>query len=106
MTVVRYILPAIRAKLAKELVNKYGYRSKDAAEILGLTQAAVSQYMNSKRGQQGIELIESSKNAEAVIEELLEKITGGKFDFDKEVEYLCKICEILRSENVISFEDI
>ena len=106
MVIVRYVLPAIRAKLAKELVERYGFRSKEAAEMLGLTQAAVSQYMNSKRGQQGIKLIESSRNAEAVITELLDKIVNGEFDFNKEVEYLCRICEILRKDEVVSFEGI
>jgi hypothetical protein len=101
MIIVRYILPAIRAKLAMKLVEKRGFRSKEAAEMLGLTQAAISQYMNSKRGQQGIKLIESSKNAEAVIDELVEKIVDGDFDFDLEVEYVCMICDILRREKVI-----
>ncbi len=102
MVIVRYVLPAIRAKLARELIERYGYRSKDAAEMLGITQAAVSQYMNSKRGQQGINIIETSKNAEAVIHELVEKIVVGEFNVDQEVEYVCKICEILRKDGVIT----
>ncbi len=104
MTVVRYILPAIRAKLAKELIEKHGLRSKDAAEMLGLTQAAISQYMSSKRGQQGIDLIERSKDAEAVIDELVERIVMGNFNVDQEVEYVCKICEILRKDGIINLE--
>ncbi|MEM3391769.1 MAG: helix-turn-helix domain-containing protein [Archaeoglobaceae archaeon] len=49
---VKYILPAIRAMVAKELIER-GYKIKEVAEMLGLTQAAVSQYLASKRGKRG-----------------------------------------------------
>jgi len=44
-----YVLPQIRAELARELVER-GLSQKDAAEKLGLTPAAVSQYLHKKRG--------------------------------------------------------
>ena len=43
-----YVLPQIRADLARELV-KGGLSQKEAAERLGVTPAAVSQYMSRKR---------------------------------------------------------
>jgi len=97
MTIVKYLLPAIRAKLAKDLVEKHNFRTKDAAEALGLTQAAVSQYISSKRGRQGIRLLEESKEAVEVINSILDKIINGKFKVEDEVEYICKLCEILRN---------
>ncbi len=42
LVMVKYVLPALRAKVAEELIER-GYRVKDAAEMLGLTQVAVSQ---------------------------------------------------------------
>jgi len=47
---VRYIIPAIRGKLAHVLVEERGVSQKQAAKILGLTEAAISQYINGKRG--------------------------------------------------------
>ncbi len=91
--VVKYILPALRASLAKELFNK-GFKIKEIAEMLGLTQAAVSQYLSSKRGQKGLEIIERSENAREIILELVELIVQRKASIN-ETEYLCKICEIL-----------
>lgn len=44
-----YILPYIRAGLARELAN-LGLTQEEIAEELGLTQAAVSQYKRGKRG--------------------------------------------------------
>ena len=46
---VRYILPAIRRELAKVFINENNLSQKEAAKILGLTEAAVSQYKHSKR---------------------------------------------------------
>ena len=46
---VRYILPAIRRELARIFVEENKFSQKEAARILGLTDAAVSQYQHSKR---------------------------------------------------------
>ncbi len=45
---VWYILPAIRRELAAAMSSK-GLQQKEIAAIMGVTEAAVSQYMNSKR---------------------------------------------------------
>jgi predicted transcriptional regulator len=49
---VRYILPAIRRELAKIFIKEHKLSQKDAANILGLTEAAVSQYQHSKRAKE------------------------------------------------------
>jgi predicted transcriptional regulator len=52
-TVARYVLPVFRSFVAKELVEKYGFTQVEAAKRLGTTQAAISQYLHSKRGYGG-----------------------------------------------------
>lgn len=99
--VVKYVLPALRAKVASELIRR-GYKVTEVANMMGLTQAAVSQYINSKRGQKGLEIVERSGRAVKVIEELVEKIANGKASVEDEVDYLCKVCEILRKENLLN----
>ena len=47
---VWYIIPVIRKELSKFLVKEQGMTQKRAAKILSLTEGAVSQYLNSKRG--------------------------------------------------------
>ncbi len=47
-------MPLYRALVAKELVGKYNYTQKQAAEKLGTTQPAISQYLSSKRGHKGV----------------------------------------------------
>lgn len=43
------ILPAIRRELSKTLVNEHHITQKEVASLLGVTEAAVSQYLKSKR---------------------------------------------------------
>lgn len=47
--VIWYLLPAIRSALAKELAG-LGLSQKEISEKLGISEAAVSQYMKGKRG--------------------------------------------------------
>ena len=49
---VRYILPAIRRELARIFVEEHKSSQKDAAKLLGLTEAAISQYQHSKRAKE------------------------------------------------------
>jgi len=49
---VRYILPAIRRELARTFIQEHKLSQKEAANILGLTEAAVSQYQHSKRAKE------------------------------------------------------
>ena len=49
---VRYILPAIRRELASVLTKEQKLSQKEAAEIMGLTEAAISQYRHSKQAKE------------------------------------------------------
>ena len=49
---VRYILPAIRRELARTFIQEHKLSQKESANLLGLTEAAVSQYQHSKRAKE------------------------------------------------------
>ena len=49
---VRYILPAIRRELARIFIEEHALNQKEAANLLGLTEAAISQYQHSKRAKE------------------------------------------------------
>lgn len=46
---VWYIIPAIRREMSKVFVKKYDMTLEKAGSLLGITKAAVSQYLNKKR---------------------------------------------------------
>jgi len=48
-TISKYVMPIFRALVAKEPVTTYKLTQVEAAQKLGTTQAAISQYVNSKR---------------------------------------------------------
>jgi len=49
-TAGKYILPVFKSLVAKELINTHHLTQVEAAQKLGTTQAAISQYVCSKRG--------------------------------------------------------
>ena len=46
---VLFILPALRRELSKELIKTYGITYEKTGKLLGITKAAVSQYISHKR---------------------------------------------------------
>jgi hypothetical protein len=46
----QWLIPATRSIIARELVTKYNFSQEDVAAILGITQAAVSNYISGNRG--------------------------------------------------------
>jgi len=49
---VWYIIPALRRELAKSLKLGYNLTQKEVSKKMGITEAAVSQYLHSKRGKE------------------------------------------------------
>lgn len=94
---VWYIIPAIRREFAKAMV-KQGLTQKEVAKKLGVTEAAVSQYIKSKRGKE----ITLTKKVKDSIEESARKVVNNKSSLLNELNkittlikkelILCKIC--------------
>ncbi|MDK2988689.1 MAG: uncharacterized protein PWR16_218 [Methanoculleus sp.] len=49
-SLVRRLLPQMRAEMVYRLVNERGISQSEASKRLGISRAAISQYMNRKRG--------------------------------------------------------
>ena len=47
---VWYLIPALRKELAISFINDHGLSQKKVAEMLGITDSAISQYLSQKRG--------------------------------------------------------
>jgi len=91
---VWYLIPSLRRELAKIFVKDYNLSQKEAAQILGLTEAAVSQYSKSKRA---IEL-KFTKEEQALVKETAVKIMKEK---DKVMEHMYNACTVLRGSKTI-----
>jgi predicted transcriptional regulator len=96
--IIWYGIPVIRRELAFCLINQFGLSQKEAADKLGITPSAVSQYISKKRGK--ITILD-----EKIIEEInlsAKKINNqGESILNSEI---CKICKILKSEGFFKFQ--
>ena len=92
-----YGLPVIRRELAKCMIKNFDLNQKETAEKLGITPAAICQYISKKRGRFKIIderiLAEINISAEQIVQH-------GKSVVASET---CRICKILESEGMFKF---
>lgn len=91
---VWYLLPSLRKEFARTLVEDNKMTQKKAAEILQVTEAAVSQYLNNKRA---AELV-FSKEVKDIIKESVATILSGKSESTKE---LYRISKLMKQKGVL-----
>lgn len=115
---VWYIIPALRRELAKIMIYGFSLTQKQVAEHMDITEAAVSQYLSSKRAKEVVfsnaVLEEIKKSARKVMEDdkqlvpemmRLTKLTGVKqvmCDIHKKQDVeLPEGCDICFDEDLI-----
>jgi predicted transcriptional regulator len=91
-------LPVIRKEIAESMINDFGLNQRETAQKLGVTPAAVCQYLSRKRGKIKIVdedvLIEINKSAEKIIKQ-------GDMAVISET---CRICRILMAKRIFPLE--
>jgi hypothetical protein len=96
--IVREILPAIKAIVAKELIEHYGLSQLEVASRLGITQASVSHYLTGKRGQTRLREVTKLKETGKKIAEAITKKSASVLDI---MRIVCDACRTLRSGDLI-----
>ena len=95
---VKTLIPSVRALVAKELITKYNLRQIDVAKMLGVTQAAISQYLRGARGN----IIDLRNDKE--IMRIVDRIATGLINKDltkKDLSILiCEICYQARKKRI------
>ncbi|EZQ06814.1 transcriptional regulator [Candidatus Acidianus copahuensis] len=86
---VKEILPAIRSIIATKLVKDRGMPIYRAAILMGVTPAAVANYMNGKRGNLVKDIIENDDEMMEMIDELVKKIGSDENNLSS---YYCILC--------------
>jgi predicted transcriptional regulator len=82
---VRNLLPPMRAEMVFRLVQRQGLSQSDAAKRLGVTRAAVSQYMSRKRGAGEVQI---SNELDSIIDRWALAVVTGESDIN-----LCDVCQ-------------
>ena len=100
--VVRHVLPAFRSLIAKGLIEDHGLTQSAAAGKLGTTQAAVSYYLSSKRGEKYVKKLENDPLVKSKIREIVNGLTSGTLSSVEVTDNLCDLCESVRNLNLIN----
>ena len=98
--IVTTILPAIRSIITKELLSSYHLTQKEAADLLGLTQPAVSQYFRESRGFK-VKLLEKQTKIMKTIDDLTREIAAERLNAKEIQSRFCEICKAIRENRLI-----
>lgn len=89
----RILLPALKAMIAKELVNVYGLTQLSAAKMLGTTQPLINYYLSGKRGSRLLSNLSNSEELISYVKSMATQIMEGKIDRGT---LFCTLCMYLR----------
>ncbi len=89
------ILPALRALIAKILVQEYKLSQVDAARLLEVTQASINYYISGKRGKQVLEELEKISKVRERARTIARGLMEGNIDASV---FLCDWCNSLRKD--------
>ena len=96
---VKSVIPAIRSAIARELTESYGLKQTEVAELLGVTQTAVSKYTSHCRG--AIFEIIDVEGVQPILKETVFSLANDEMDKYKLAEKLCAICGIIRQSGLM-----
>jgi predicted transcriptional regulator len=96
---VKSVIPAVKALIATELVEKRGLRQNEAAEILGISQSAVSKYTRKVRGY--VIRVDGIEEINPLIDKMIKLLVSGT---DQRAEFLrvfCQTCVSIRRTSLM-----
>ncbi len=96
---VKSVIPAIRSAIARELTQFYGLKQKEVAQLLGITQTAVSKYTRFYRGT--VIEVQRIEETNVILKETVSSLANGQMNKYELVEKLCIICGIIRDKGVM-----
>ena len=96
---VKSVIPAIRSSIARELTQKYGLKQKHVAELLGVTQTAISKYTSHCRG--AIFEVTEVEGSQPVFKETVFALANGDMSKYELAEKLCLVCGIIRQSGLM-----
>jgi len=99
--VVKLVLPAFRSLVAKELIEKYNFSQVAAAKELGTTQAAISHYLYSKRGEKRMKELEAMSSVLSMANQVASGIATQSLSPFESMLKFCELCKALRTKDLV-----
>lgn len=96
------LIPAVRAILAKKLIGEYSLKEEDVAKDLGITQAAVSNYVRGTRGDtELISKLESVREVMRMIDDIAKDLSTNKAYTPSTLAKFVGLCNYMRYTLII-----
>ena len=86
--IVKELLPAVKLKVSKEMARNHNLTQTEIANMIGITQAAISKYINGKYSKK-LQYMESKVSNREIARLVSEIITGDEIKAQKRI---CGIC--------------
>lgn len=98
----KLLIPAVRAILSKELVVEKGLKEDEVARMLGITQAAVSNYLRGTRGDNEIiSKLTSLSEIMSMIKEISADLSTNRAYTAKTLSKFIALCNYMRYSLII-----
>lgn len=98
----KLLIPAVRAILSKELVIEKGLKEEEVARMLGITQAAVSNYLRGTRGDNElISKLMSLSEIMSMIKEIGDDLSTNRAYTAKTLSKFIALCNYMRYSLII-----
>ena len=96
---VKCVLPVVRAMIAKELMANYGLKQVEAANLLGVSQPAISLYCRNTRGK-AIDL-ENDCDVKHLVTNMSESLAKGDSSHRDLIVMYCGVCRTIRAKGLL-----
>jgi len=96
---VKSVVPAVRALMAHELLERHGLKQGQVAEILSISQSAVSKYSNKVRGY--VVEIDKVENVHPLIDDMITMLLSHEYSRAELVDLFCRICKVVRKTGLV-----
>ena len=98
----RSLIPALRAILAKKLSEKYSIHEDEISKMLGVTQAAVSNYIRGTRGDPKlIDKLQGEKQVTEMLDDICENLSSDKAYTPSSLSNFIGLCNYIKSSLLI-----
>lgn len=97
---VKTILPAVKAIMAREIVANRGFNEQQTAELLGLSQSAVSRYVNKERGNMLV-TIGNSVEILGLIDKMVTSLITEPNNKMQILSLFCQTCKAVREKGLM-----
>jgi len=96
---VKSVVPSIRAFVANELTQSYKMKQSDVADVLGVTQTAVSKYTRQVRG--AVLKIDDSEEIRSMMKQITNRIVDRKLSPRDLTLRFCEVCKVVRRSGLM-----